>query len=121
MLLITSLSFFLFSLVFFRQVRITKKYITAIHNVPYSEFYFACASSAIFLLKFGTIYIKIRISATSIVDSARQNHKYEKGKKKKPKNKNTAFHRSHFSHHSDKIIAGPVILVRPHGHRTPSL
>ena len=40
-----------------------------------------CALSAMSLLKFGTIYIKIRISATSIVDSARQNHQYEKGGK----------------------------------------
>lgn len=74
--------------------------------------------SAIFFLKFGTIHIKIRISATSIVDSARQKHQYEKGKKN---NNNTAFHRSSFNHHSDKIIVGPVRLVRPHGHRTPSL
>ena len=75
-----------------------------------------CALSAISLLKFGTIYIKIRISATSIVDSARQNHQYEKGGEKP-----TAFHRSPFNHHSDKIIVGPVRLVRPHGHGTSSL
>lgn len=85
-MLLIALPFF-FSFVFFRQVGITKKCIAAIHNVPYSEFYFACASSAIFLLKFGTIYIKIRISATSIVDSARQNHQYEKGGKKTQKQK----------------------------------
>ena len=86
MLLITP---FLFPPLLFTQVSITKKCIAAIHNVPYSEFYFSCALSAIFLLKFGTIYIKIRISATSIVDSARQNHQHEKGGKKP-----TAFHRS---------------------------
>lgn len=86
MLLITPL---FFPTLLFTQVSITKKCIAAIHNVPYSEFYFSCALSAIFLLKFGTIYIKIRISATSIVDSARQNHQHEKGGKKP-----TAFHRS---------------------------
>lgn len=92
---IIHLSFF-----FFSDSRYNKN-VTAHHAAPI-HVDSACDLPAIFLLRFGTKYIKIRISAT-FVDSARQGHQYEKEIKTI-----AAFPRSPFSHHSDRIIVGPV-------------
>lgn len=63
------------------------------------------------------MYMKIRISATNLVDSASWSHQHGKGGW--GTHTTRAFHRSPFKHHSDKIIVGPVSSAGPHGHRTP--